>query len=156
MSADENTVPGEVIVPLYEERANITKRQIVTGQVTVSSVTREHEQLLDELLDRETVEVRRLPIGRMVDTIPAVREEGDTIIVPVVEEVLVLQRRLQLKRGSAHPARARDREISEARNAAEAGSRGRARSVRQTCCRLTMTAVGGVEVTKEKRWHTKK
>jgi len=28
---------------------------------------------------------------------PAVREEGDTIIVPIVEEVLVIERRLFLK-----------------------------------------------------------
>jgi stress response protein YsnF len=32
-----------------------------------------------------------------LDTIPEVREEGDTLVIPVVEEVLTIERRLVLK-----------------------------------------------------------
>ena len=53
--------------------------------------------LIDELLARETVEIERTPIGQHVDAMPAVREEDDTIVVPIVEEVLVVERRLFLK-----------------------------------------------------------
>jgi stress response protein YsnF len=43
------------------------------------------------------VQVERVPIGRAVAAVPAVREEGDTTILPVVEEVIVVERRLILK-----------------------------------------------------------
>jgi len=65
--------------------------------VQIARVTHEREQLIDELLAREAVEIERTPIGQHVDAIPAVREEGDTIVVPIVEEVLVVDRRLFLK-----------------------------------------------------------
>lgn len=38
-----------------------------------------------------------MPIGRIVDAVPHIREEGDTTIMPVVEEILVVERRLILK-----------------------------------------------------------
>jgi stress response protein YsnF len=43
------------------------------------------------------VEIDRTPIGRQIDALPAVRDEGDTIVIPIVEEVLVIERRLLLK-----------------------------------------------------------
>jgi len=89
--------PQEIVVPLSEEQASIAKRRIVTGRVQVSRVTCEHEQLLDETLAREQVEVERTPIGKVVEVPPSVREEGDTIIIPIVEEILVVERRLLLK-----------------------------------------------------------
>jgi stress response protein YsnF len=48
-------------------------------------------------LARERVEVERIAIGKPIDAIPAVRQDGDTTIIPVVEEVLVVERRLVLK-----------------------------------------------------------
>ena len=89
--------PQEIVVPLSEEQASIAKRRIVTGRVQVSRVTCEHEQLLEETLAREQVEVERTPIGKVVEVPPSVREEGDTIIIPIVEEILVVERRLLLK-----------------------------------------------------------
>jgi uncharacterized protein (TIGR02271 family) len=86
-----------IVVPLHEEEVSVTKRDVETGRVRVSTVTREHEQLIDELLSQETVEVERTPVSKLVAAIPAVREEGDTIIVPIVEEILVIERRLMLK-----------------------------------------------------------
>ena len=63
----------------------------------VARVTHEREQLIDELLAHETVEIDRTPIGRQVDEMPAIRDEGDTVVIPIVEEVLVIERRLLLK-----------------------------------------------------------
>ena len=68
-----------------------------TGRVQVARVTHEREQLIDELLAHETVEIDRIPIGQQVATMPAIKEEGDTIVIPIVEEVLVIERRLLLK-----------------------------------------------------------
>jgi uncharacterized protein (TIGR02271 family) len=88
---------GQTVIPLQAEDVSVSKRRIVTGRVKVATVTREHEQLVEELLERDHVEIERTAVGKQIDKIPPVREEGDTLIVPVVEEVLVVERRLVLK-----------------------------------------------------------
>ena len=88
---------GETVIPLLAEEVAIAKQVVETGRVQVSRVTHEQEQLIDELLAHETVEIDRTPIGRQIDAMPAVRDEGDTIVIPIVEEVLVIERRLLLK-----------------------------------------------------------
>jgi uncharacterized protein (TIGR02271 family) len=87
----------ETVIPLFEEELSVSKRVVPTSRVQVSRVTNSHEQLVDELLSREQVEVERVPIGKPIDAMPSVREEGDCIIVPVVEEVLKIERLLVLK-----------------------------------------------------------
>ena len=55
------------------------------------------DELVSQDLAHTNVEITTVPIGRPVDAIPAVREEGDVTIFPVMEEVLVIERRLMLK-----------------------------------------------------------
>ena len=88
---------SETALPLLAEEVAVSKQVVETGRVQIARVTHEHEALIDELLARETVEIDRIPIGQHIDAMPAVREEGDTIVVPIVEEVLVVERRLFLK-----------------------------------------------------------
>ena len=51
---------------------------------------------MDEPLLRESVQVERVPINRLVAEAPASRQEGDTLVVPILEEVLVVEKRLML------------------------------------------------------------
>lgn len=96
--APETTDAGaETRIPLYEEELSVAKRVIETGRVQVSRVTHSHQQAVDELLRHEKVEIERVPVDRPVDIMPSVRQEGDVTIVPVVEEVLKVERRLVLK-----------------------------------------------------------
>jgi stress response protein YsnF len=53
-----------------------------------------HEAKIDVGTDR--VEIDRVPVDLQVDTPPAIRDEGDTLIVPVVEEVLVVTKRYRI------------------------------------------------------------
>ena len=62
--------------------------------VQVGTVTREAESLVDEMLNHERVQIDRMPIGRPAEAIPPVRQEGDTTILSVVEETLVIERPL--------------------------------------------------------------
>ena len=87
----------ETVVPLYEEGVSVAKRRIATGRWRIATATRQDEVQVDEPLTQETVEVERTAVNKLVDRMPSVREEGDTLIVPVVEETLVLERRLVLK-----------------------------------------------------------
>jgi uncharacterized protein (TIGR02271 family) len=88
---------GEIVVPLYAEEVSVAKRQIVTGRARISTVTRRREERVEEALTREVVEIERRQVGEPVDRMPSVRQEGDTIVIPVVEERLVVERRLVLK-----------------------------------------------------------
>jgi stress response protein YsnF len=80
-----------------EEIIPLGKRQVVTGRVRVQTLTDAVEELAHAEVQRETVEVTRVPIDRMVETAPAIRTEGDVTILPIVEEVLVIEKRLVLK-----------------------------------------------------------
>jgi uncharacterized protein (TIGR02271 family) len=87
----------QVVVPLHAEQVSVAKRRVVTGRLRVGTVTRETEQLVEDLLEHEHVEIKRIAIGKQVDKAPAVREEGDTLIIPILEEIVVVERRLVLK-----------------------------------------------------------
>ena len=93
---DTDPDPSTLTLPLYAEALVVARRQ-THSTVRVATVTHEHEQLVDEALTHERVEIEHVPIGRTVETVPPVREEGDTTILPVVEEVVVVERRLVLK-----------------------------------------------------------
>ena len=82
---------------LHAEQLSIGRRRIEGDTVRVTSVTHQHEHLIDETLTHERVEIERVAIGQVVDVAPPVREEGDVTIIPVVEEVVVVERRLILK-----------------------------------------------------------
>lgn len=88
---------AEEIIPLVEETASFSKREVVTGRVRVHTVTDTVEELARASVQREDVEVTRVPIDRVVETAPAIRTDGDVTIVPVLEEVLVVEKRLVLK-----------------------------------------------------------
>jgi uncharacterized protein (TIGR02271 family) len=88
---------SEDIIPLAEETATVGKQQVVTGRVRVQTVTDTVEELAHADLQQETVEVTRVPVDRIVETAPEIRTEGELTIVPVLEEVLVVEKRLVLK-----------------------------------------------------------
>jgi len=87
----------QIVVPLHAEEVSVAKRRVITGKVKIGTVTRESEQLVEGLLEHEHVEIERTPIGKPVDKAPPVREEGDTLIIPILEEIVVVERRLLLK-----------------------------------------------------------
>lgn len=87
----------EQSLPLYVEKIAVTRKRVETALVRATRTTHSHEKLIEEELTHERVEVTRVAIGRVVDTVPPVREDGDTTILPVVEEIVVVERRLILK-----------------------------------------------------------
>src|SRR5918997_3419468 len=90
---------GETIetIPIVEEELRLDKREVVTGRVRVRTVVDVVEEMARASLDEETVEVTRVPVDRMVDEAPGIRTENDVTIVPILEEVLVVEKRLVLK-----------------------------------------------------------
>ena len=82
---------------LLAEEAHVSRRTVETGRVRVATVTHTRDHLVDEWLARTNVEVERVPVGRVVDTIPPVGGDADHTIIPIVEETVVVERKLVLK-----------------------------------------------------------
>jgi uncharacterized protein (TIGR02271 family) len=88
---------ASVVIPVMAERLDVSRRVTETGTVRLRKVVQEREELVEQPVTRETVTVERVPVNRVVDGPVAPRQEGDTLILPVMEEVLVVERRLVLK-----------------------------------------------------------
>ena len=82
---------------LLEEELTVGKEAVETGRLRVSKQTHTREASIDENLLSEHADIERVPVGRQVFEMPLIRQEGDTTIVPIVEEVLHTERRLFLK-----------------------------------------------------------
>jgi uncharacterized protein (TIGR02271 family) len=87
----------EVVVPVIEEELATGVRAVRTGSVRVDKKVEKRTRRISAPLVHEDVEVRRVPINRVVTETPKARRHGDTVIVPVVEEELVVTKRLVLK-----------------------------------------------------------
>lgn len=85
-----------IVVPIIEEEVTFDKKIVETGKVRISKRISQHEQLIDVPFMREQVDVERVPINQVVDAAPLARQEGDTMIIPVVEEQIFYQKRLVL------------------------------------------------------------
>lgn len=79
----------EHVLPVTEERLRVETRDRVVGRVKVRTETRSEDVEVAETLRASRVEVERVPVDRIVDEAPEVREEGGVTIIPVMEEVLV-------------------------------------------------------------------
>lgn len=85
-------VPSEAIRPLPDGSFLLDEEALNPGVAKgVGPITG------DEPLFQEDVEVERIPMNRFIDGPVETRQEGDLTIVPVVEEVLEVRKRLLLK-----------------------------------------------------------
>jgi len=54
------------------------------------------EHVVDEPVVAEEISVERVPVDRWVDAPLAVRQEGDTTVIPLHEEVVLVETRLKV------------------------------------------------------------
>jgi uncharacterized protein (TIGR02271 family) len=87
----------EGTIPLAAETARIGKRVVETGRTVIHKTVSERDEVVEALLERNDVSVERVTIGRVVAEPPASRQEGDTWVIPVLEERLVVEKQLVLK-----------------------------------------------------------
>jgi uncharacterized protein (TIGR02271 family) len=86
-----------MVVPVLVEELDVQKRPVETGKVRITKVVHERETTVDEPLWHDDVAITRVPIQRVVEGPVPVREENDTTIISVVEEVLVVEKRWMLR-----------------------------------------------------------
>lgn len=96
------TIPSQnddavfLTIPLISEQLQVDKLVVETGRVTLTKTVHQHEQTVQIPLLREEVVVERVAVDQLVDEAPAVRQEGDTTIYPVLSEEIIILKRLRL------------------------------------------------------------
>lgn len=98
-------------IELAEEVIDVSKRR-VTERLRVRTVVDTREDVAVQSVDTERLEISRKRIDRIIERAPEIRTEGDITIVPVVEEVAVVEKKLML-REEVHIRRVRTSETAE-------------------------------------------
>lgn len=88
---------GQIVIPLLAEQLKIERQKVLTGGVRVHKTVNERTETVDQPTLREELEIQRVNINRFISEPPAVRYEGDVMIVPLLEEVLVIEKKLVLR-----------------------------------------------------------
>ncbi|WP_312184139.1 YsnF/AvaK domain-containing protein, partial [Massilia timonae] len=99
-SISENITQEDLRIPVVEEQLTVGTRVVETGRgVRIHKTISEQPVVIDERLVRDEMAIERVPVDRIValEDKPVTRYEGDTLVVPVFEEVLVVERRLRIK-----------------------------------------------------------
>lgn len=84
--------PDARVIPVLEERLRVSRRSRETGRATrVRKRVRERLETLELATQREAVHVERVPVDRPVPGPLPSREEGDVLVIPIVEQRLVVR-----------------------------------------------------------------
>lgn len=87
---------GSVAMPVVAEEVIVSRREVESGRVRVRIAPVTEDRVAHVDVGRTEVAVERVPVGREVDEYPQERIDGDTRIIPVVEERLVVTKRFFL------------------------------------------------------------
>lgn len=90
-----------LVIPVLEEHAQFG-RVTKTNRVQITKTVHERVEVVDEPLFSEEVEIERVMVDQMIELgqeghASQVHREGDILIIPIVEEVLIVEKRLILR-----------------------------------------------------------
>ncbi len=89
-----------IVIKVLQEELQVGKRVVDTGKgVRVHKAVTERQEKVDVPLMHDELQIDRVAVGQIVNTpdLPVTRYEGDTLVVPIIEEVLVVQKQFLLK-----------------------------------------------------------
>ena len=95
-SAARKSSTDEIVVPVVTEEINAGAERVRTGSVRVHKTVQEHDEIIDQPLLEEKAEIRRVVKNEIVEGPLPVRHSEDTTVIPVVKEVLVVQKQFVL------------------------------------------------------------
>lgn len=91
------TSDNKITIPILEEQLKVGKKLIETAHVRLSKTINESIESLEIPLKEEEIVVNRVPKNELVDVMPAAsRYEGDVMIISVLKEVAVIEKRIML------------------------------------------------------------
>jgi uncharacterized protein (TIGR02271 family) len=89
---------SDTVIPVVQEELAIHKREVESGVVQITKTVHERTERIDVPVAKDELVIERVAIGRLIEgDTPALRHEGDIMIIPVFEEVLVVEKRLMLR-----------------------------------------------------------
>jgi uncharacterized protein (TIGR02271 family) len=93
----DNRASQDTVIPVIEEQVVINKKIVETGRVQVSKIVHENVDSYTIPTIEEHINVERVPKNIIVDDVPpAIRYEDDVMIIPVLKEVAVVEKRIML------------------------------------------------------------
>ncbi len=88
---------GKITIPILEEHVKVSKKVVETARVNLSKTVQERIESFEIPLKEEEIVVTRVPKNELIDTIPAAsRYDGDVMIIPILKEVAVIEKRIML------------------------------------------------------------
>ncbi len=84
-------------LPILKEELEIQKQKKITGVVRLEKTVRTTESVVEEDLIKESILVEHVPVNRYIDEALMTRQEGDTTIIPIMEEIMIVTKQLVLK-----------------------------------------------------------
>ena len=80
------------VLPIIEERVVITRETVESGRVRLIKEVYEHNEVVNLMLQHDELDVEHVAVNQLLAdgaALPTSRHEGDTLIVPVLREVVV-------------------------------------------------------------------
>jgi uncharacterized protein (TIGR02271 family) len=88
---------ASIVLPVTQETLEVHTTPVETGHIRIRKVVHTREEVVDPPLLRDEVAVERVPINRIVEGPISARSEGHSWVIPLLEEALVVEKRLLLK-----------------------------------------------------------
>lgn len=82
----------ELVIPVIREEPYVDAVPVATGGIRVTKRLDSHDEIIEQALRKTHVEVRRVKTERVVDGPQPATRVGDTLIIPVVSEILKIEK----------------------------------------------------------------
>lgn len=96
IDSGDSSFPDEKNVPVIEEHVQVDIRKEETGIVRALKKVHAEDFIVSAEASEKDVHIERVPLNKYVNEPPGIRHEGDTMIIPVVKEEVIVQTRLVL------------------------------------------------------------
>lgn len=98
-----------VRIPIHEERLGAVVQPVSLGEVRVHKHVEHAEETVEQPIVRDDLDIERVPMHEQLDAPVGPRQEDGWFVMPIMEEVLVVQKRLML----VEEVRIRRRQVTE-------------------------------------------
>jgi uncharacterized protein (TIGR02271 family) len=88
---------SEKVIPVVEEQVGVERRKVSTGKVLIHKKVDSDEITVDEPVLHERYDIERVPVNRLIEEPIEPYYEGDTFVLPVLEEVVTVEKKLLLR-----------------------------------------------------------
>ena len=96
-SPTEENDDAAITIPLASEEIELGKRAVPQAVVRIQTRVREEERVIETRLLKDEITIERVQVNQPIERPMESRYEGEVLVIPVIEEVLVVRKQLVLK-----------------------------------------------------------